>query len=312
MRYQLKNTYICSRSTSILLVSCVALLLFVPQHSASSEEVEWITTREQPKNRWEIWGSDLVDWNHYHLFVQGIRRWRTLGIASQKGEAAQYTAMLVSIVKTGKYSKDKIHLVVSEKARASFRALLDHTFPPIRYYDIQEDNFIGSSSWKPSIFEKSHQRIQDWERFTQTYKGEKYLCGYARLYAYILKSLWVQPVEETLKGFAAIENDYSYYPQIAIMAAWYRCTLLVYIEHPEATHELRKMYERYSSHKLWVVRSAGILHNYRLSQPSHDGGMSYFGKQVDELIHDFYQLRAEAIRYRSNLNVSPNIKTLRK
>lgn len=214
------------------------------------------------KETWELWGSYLIDWSHFHLLCPtGIKPART-GILSYPGEPAYYTRMLVELVQTGTSKQGSSVVTISSNAQKRFKELLNKTKSPILLFP--ELPHPSSESLGKETF-KIKSLVQEWEEFAVQYKNEPYLPGYAKLLACILQARWYRNSPLVIEKFEEVEREYSKVLPVSLMANWYRCTLLVYTDAPEASEECNKFALKYCNHNWWVVRAANYLSNHTRS-----------------------------------------------
>lgn len=244
------------------------------------------------KGDWRLWVNDLIDW----CFSRGSQEaqysllpHQDLYAYSSEVQAVQetFTGVLLPTRRNGIGKPPTPYPYASAQAREEFLHRLRTVGRPLLPdYDISwapQQAILGKSlnltlkEWKqwskqndfpfPLDKSKAKSKIVDWQKeamtkvgqlegFAAKYPQDRYLGGYARLYAAILRMHWSLAIDPTATLLDSIERDYQDFPSIAIMAAWYKAILLAYYERNEAKAAFLSVAQKYSKHDWWVVSAA--------------------------------------------------------
>ena len=95
--------------------------------------------------------------------------------------------------------------------------------------------------------------ISDFEAFPSKYPTDRYLSGYARLYALILRLQWDNDIKPLSTQFLKLKQAYADSELIGLMTDWYKCLLLCYLEPSKQQSILKTFYSQHKEHPEWFV-----------------------------------------------------------
>lgn len=222
---------------------------------------------------WRLWCHELIDWS------QEPQIFETSKLANEyidvpKGEPGRAVITLLKVMKEDRDPRDEAFKVphATEKGRQRFTELLNSLEYPVwnpdLYVGLHDLSFGVSRRLNEQTFrvfasdpkgalnrwqKQANVYIKDLEDFPAKYQGDRYLSGYACLYAGILRMNWDDKTEPIAERFAAIERHYFDYPAIRIMAHWYRTLLAIYQDKSKSSKELNAFLQHHKRDTEWRV-----------------------------------------------------------
>lgn len=246
---------------------------FVDKGSSSLQERSSRILEYDVRLTWRRWCHELVDWSQEpQTLVTSSLAHEYIGVPKGGSGIAVITLLKVMMVDRDPRDENLRVLHSTEKGRQRFAALLNALEYPVWFPDLyvgsRELAFGASRRLEKKAFQvfasdpkgtlnrwqkQAKTWIQNLEDFPVKYPEDRYLGGYARLYAGILRMSWDDQTEPLVERFASMERHYFDYPAIRIMAHWYRVLLAIYRDRSKSSEELNTFLQHHQKDKEWRV-----------------------------------------------------------
>ena len=232
---------------------------------------------------WKIWCSDLIDWSQSAALASSkVNLHVSTGLSGV--ELRRFVQVLEApYIGRGKHYDKKVSLPpFTREARDEFRRLLNELRYPIiqsptdlsEQMPVEDPTFLSTSTWKWEVKDitvrkklvrstqiKALTIARHLEVFARKHWHDRYLVGYARLYAGLIRLHWEDKLDTAIADLTQLQSDYSDMPIVSMMAQWYKILSLAHLGRIfEVNRDLRNLQQRFRDSDYAVIHLAHLVY----------------------------------------------------